>query len=125
MIKKKSRVQVPKLDSTKYVQALNDHNFGLMDEMTDEIEEAWQQVYKIVETGQARLAYYDTNKVTPENFLRYALHRSTRHKGFQLSCLWMKDGEMHPVSHADIFNAKEFLNRTRGLTGGCLVTMIA
>lgn len=65
------------------------------------VNDAWTAVYRMVESGAAKLAYWDA-RGTSDSFTRYALHKSTRRAGtLQRSVMWVRNGEIIPLSHSE------------------------
>lgn len=75
----------------------------------------WSTIYKSIESGENKVAYWDSQAVIRSgyhSFMRYALHRSTKHEGFlQLSVMEIRNGEIIPTSDSQHKDVHNFINK--------------
>lgn len=86
---------------------------GQVDALDTIADDAWSEIYRDIEVGSSRIAYWDGATVERsgyKSFMRYALHRSTKRGGFlQLSVMEIRNGEIIPTSDTQHDTEKSFL----------------
>lgn len=104
-------VKIPELDHGAFMEALHRMDTDTMDRMTEQIDRCKELVFDLMQKPEFCTAYYDMEPAKNGNFMRYILHRSTRHSDFQLSCAEIRGEQFIPTSHADIHTFEDLRTR--------------
>lgn len=87
----------------------------------------WASIYNDVAVGLVDCAYWDAKAVERpgyRSFIRYVLHRSTKHDGFlQLSIMEIRNEKMIPTSDSQYNSVDDFI-RNRALGSGAEIVHI-
>lgn len=110
------KIKIPKIELDAFEVFGDEILEAELDQQENAVKSVWTGIYADIASGKSNLAYWDISHIArskSKNFMRYALHRSTKKDGFlQLSVMEIRNGKIIPTADSQHDSAEDFISRS-------------